>query len=87
MWKANPLKQKFEVDHGIAFSLWRNNDLWNLFPATREANHAKSDRLPTSDLLHRRRDGIIGSWELLRGAYPDRVESGPSKTEAKRNPA
>ncbi len=62
------------VDHGIAFSLWRNNDLWNLFPANSAVNQSKSDRLPTADLLLRRRDSIIGCWELLSGAYPDRFK-------------
>lgn len=79
VWTARRLDQQFDVDHGIAFSLWRNNDLWNLFPANAAANNAKSDRLPTADLLRRRRGSIIGCWELLSAAYPSRFEREASR--------
>ncbi len=65
---------RFEVDHVIPFALWRNNDLWNLLPATRAANNSKRDRLPTRRLLYRQRDSVTGYWEALRGAHPPRFE-------------
>jgi hypothetical protein len=34
VWTGTVLR-RFEVDHLIPFSLWYNNDLWNLLPAAR----------------------------------------------------
>lgn len=67
-------KDKFDVDHIIPFSLWHNNDLWNLVPASPRANNQKSDKLPTRELMHRCRDNIIGHWEVLRTAHTARFD-------------
>lgn len=75
VWTGRPLRmERFDVDHVIPFSLWRNNDLWNLLPSHPSANNEKRDRLPTLPLLHRRRDAIIGCWEVLRGNLADRFD-------------
>jgi len=34
VWSGNSLGRRFDVDHVLPFSLWRNNDLWNLLPAS-----------------------------------------------------
>jgi hypothetical protein len=65
VWSGKPLKGKFEVDHVIPFDLWRNNDSWNLLPASKTANISKSNKLPSTDLLRRRKDFILGYWEVL----------------------
>lgn len=66
VWSDKSLScARFDIDHAMPFSLWRNNDLWNLFPADKAVNNHKSDRLPTYELLKRRRDTIIGYWEGL----------------------
>lgn len=75
VWTERRLSGQFEVDHAMPFSLWRNNDLWNLFPASDEANRSKSDRLPTYDLLHRRRDLIIHCWRGLDEAFGERFRT------------
>jgi hypothetical protein len=62
----------FAVDHAMPFSLWRNNDLWNLFPAAPVINAAKSDKLPTYGLLNRQRDTIINYWRGLDCALGER---------------
>ena len=66
VWTGKSLKDKYEVDHVIPFDLWHNNDLWNLMPATKDANRQKSNRLPSSELLLERKDRIIGYWEEIR---------------------
>ena len=39
VWTGTVLRpDKFDVDHVIPFSLWHNNDLWNLVPASPAAN-------------------------------------------------
>lgn len=72
VWTERPLSHHFAVDHAMPFALWRNNDLWNLFPADTSANQRKSDRLPTYDLLQRRRDRIVHYWQGLHEALDER---------------
>jgi hypothetical protein len=75
-WTDRPLSRaKFDVDHVIPFSAWKNNDLWNLLPADARVNRNKLDRIVTADLLHRRRDPIIACWETLRAASADRFDA------------
>jgi len=64
----------FDVDHAMPFSYWRNNDLWNLFPASPETNAHKRDKLPTYRQLHRSRDLILDYWRGLNGAMGERFE-------------
>lgn len=75
VWTDRDLTKSFQVDHAIPFSLWRNNDLWNLFPSSDRANLQKSDRLPTYALLQKQRDSIIHCWRGLDQAFGDRFRS------------
>lgn len=59
------------VDHVIPFSLWGNNDLWNLLPADKRINGQKSDKLPAADLLMERRADVLERWTMLRDAIPE----------------
>jgi SAM-dependent methyltransferase/SOS-response transcriptional repressor LexA len=73
VWSEKPLgSDRFDVDHAMPFSLWRNNDLWNLFPAAPSVNAQKSDKLPTYELLNLRRDTIIPYWRGLHSALGER---------------
>jgi SOS-response transcriptional repressor LexA len=75
VWTGQPLTGAFQVDHAMPFSLWRNNDLWNLLPASDRANREKRDRLPTYDLLQRQRDSIIHCWRGLDTAFDARFRN------------
>jgi hypothetical protein len=66
VWTGANLKESFEVDHVIPFDLWHNNDSWNLLPITRAANSKKSNKLPSSELLKKRKDIIVGYWETVK---------------------
>lgn len=72
VWTGERLCSRFDVDHMIPFSVWGNNDWWNLLPSQPSINNAKRDALPTRTLLRRRRDAIIGYWELYHGHTPQR---------------
>jgi len=73
-WSGERITGRFDVDHIIPFSLWRNNDLWNLVPVLPVINSKKRDRLPTRDLLLCRKDYVLYCWEALRAAYQPRFE-------------
>lgn len=76
VWTGEPLRSGgFAVDHAIPFSLWHNNDLWNLFPAKRSVNQSKLDRLPTQRVLLARRPAITDTWDLYRETFPERFGS------------
>jgi len=74
VWSERSLSRGFEVDHVIPFSLWRNNDLWNLLPVLPVVNREKWNRLPTRNLLMRRKDRIVECWGNLRSAYLHRFD-------------
>lgn len=69
-WSGRPLKQHFVVDHAIPFSLWANNDLWNLLRVDQQVNSNKSDKLPSAQLLNDRRAAVLEDWVVLRSAQP-----------------
>ena len=55
----------YDVDHMIPFSAWKNNDLWNLLPSQATTNNQKRDKIPSVDLIERRKDLILHYWELI----------------------
>ena len=62
----------YDVDHMIPFSVWKNNDLWNLLPSEAKTNNQKRDKIPSIDLIVRRKDLIFHYWELLNDNQPQR---------------
>jgi SAM-dependent methyltransferase len=74
VWSDKQLNNSFEVDHVIPFSLWFNNDLWNLLPADKKINLEKSNKIVTREILLKRRDPIIFYWEILKEALENRFE-------------
>jgi hypothetical protein len=70
VWSGKPLGERFDVDHAIPYSVWRNNDLWNLLPCDAKLNNSKRDKLPSGTLLLQSRDRIIEYWRLYDAAAP-----------------
>jgi SAM-dependent methyltransferase len=70
-WTGKRLGARFAVDHVIPFSLWGNNDLWNLLPVDERVNGQKADKLPSDVLLRDRRLTVIANWSMLRDQMPD----------------
>jgi SAM-dependent methyltransferase/SOS-response transcriptional repressor LexA len=88
VWTQVPLgDRRFDVDHAIPFTIWHNNDLWNLLPADARVNNAKRDRLVSRDTLARSRDAIITSWRITRAAMPARFDLELNRTLFGRNHA
>ncbi|WP_338820609.1 HNH endonuclease domain-containing protein [Acidovorax temperans] len=69
-WSGKQLNTGFAVDHVIPFSLWGNNDLWNLVAADQRVNLNKSDKLPARELLWDRQPILMRGWEALRDCLP-----------------
>jgi hypothetical protein len=63
-----------DIDHMLPFSVWKNNDLWNLLPAEKVINSEKSDKIPTPELIYRRQDIIFEYWDLLKSNYEFRFQ-------------
>jgi SAM-dependent methyltransferase len=70
-WSGKTLRGEFVVDHAIAFSLWGNNDLWNLMQVDGKVNGLKSDKLPSAQLLEGRRHAVLEDWAVLRESMPE----------------
>jgi len=66
VWTGASLGTQFVVDHAIPFSLWKNNDLWNLLPSSKSVNADKRDKLVGRRTLETSRDRIMYYWEVLR---------------------
>lgn len=75
----------FVVDHVIPFSLWHNNELWNLLPADAKVNGQKSDRIVTRDTLRAAEPLVIRYWQETRRQEPFRFDVEISRTLLGRN--
>lgn len=73
-WSGKPLLTDFDVDHIIPFSLWHNNDLWNLVPVLPVINNRKRDKLPTHNMLFKRKDCLLYYWDTLRNKHQNRFD-------------
>ncbi len=65
VWSGKPLiPQTSDIDHVLPFSVWFNNDLWNLLPADKKINNQKRDKIPSPELIEKRADAIFWYWKL-----------------------
>jgi len=74
VWTGKALAGKYHVDHVIPYSVWGNNDYWNLLPCQDKVNSQKSDSLPTHSLIHARTDSIVQYWQFYRKNLPNRFD-------------
>lgn len=66
IWSGKSITSDLNIDHMLPFSVWKNNDLWNLMPSKEIINKRKRDKIPSIELLEKRKDQIIYYWEFLR---------------------
>jgi len=74
VWTGKALAGKFHVDHVIPYSVWGNNDYWNLLPCQDKINSQKSDSLPTHALIRERTDCIVYYWHYYRKHFTNRFD-------------
>ena len=65
VWSDKKIR-KFDIDHLLPYSIWFSNDLWNLLPASPDLNRKKSDKIPSPELIERKKDNIIYYWERYK---------------------
>ena len=86
VWSARKLRMnRFDVDHVIPFSLWHNNDLWNLLPADPKVNNSKRDKIVTHQTLLESKDRIIHYWKMVYKEEPVRFSTAVNRTLSKGN--
>lgn len=73
VWTGKPITS-YDVDHMIPFSVWKNNDLWNLLPSDAKTNNQKRDKIPSIELIERRKDLIFHYWNLLNENQTQRFQ-------------
>ena len=64
-------KSRLNLDHVVPFSVWKNNDLWNLLPASKTVNSQKSDKVPSWERLEASRETIFHYWTFLYKSEPE----------------
>jgi len=73
VWSGRKIKN-YDIDHMIPFSIWRNNDLWNLLPTDPKINNQKRDKIPAPQLIEKRKDLILDYWHVAQSAHEKRFE-------------
>ena len=65
IWSGKKLKNgNYDIDHLLPYSVWFNNDLWNLLPCDSSVNGKKSNKIPSPELILKRKDIIISYWDI-----------------------
>lgn len=58
----------------MPYSLWQNNNLWNLVPVKKSVNLRKRDKIPTPELIERSSERIKSVWRLYAESYGSQFE-------------
>lgn len=69
VWSGREIRGDLNIDHVLPYSLWQNNNLWNLLPVSAPVNSKKRDRIPTPGLIDRSAGRIREVWGLYAGSY------------------
>jgi len=64
VWSGDTIS-RYDIDHIIPFTIWKNNDLWNLLPARPDLNNQKRDKIPSPALIENRRELITHYWDVI----------------------
>ena len=62
-------KDNISVDHVIPWSFMYSDDIWNLVITSRPVNSAKSNSIPSSDVIEKLKERNNALDKLLTGAF------------------
>ncbi|HMR88536.1 MAG TPA: HNH endonuclease domain-containing protein [Saprospiraceae bacterium] len=71
VWSGSNIS-KYDIDHMLPFSIYKNNDLWNLLPSSPSTNSAKLDKIPSLNLITKQKELIIHYWEVINQYQTER---------------
>lgn len=71
VWTGKKINS-FDIDHLIPFSVWKNNDLWNLLPSDSVINNKKRDKIPKPEIIERQKNLILDYWGIIQENQPTR---------------
>lgn len=71
VWTGKKIN-KFDVDHMVPFSVWKNNDLWNLLPSEPVTNNKKRNKIPSVELIEQQKKHILDYWGLINEKHNER---------------
>ena len=76
VWTGTKMTKTKEsnIDHVIPFSIWKNNDLWNLLPSTAKINNNKRDKIPTPEIIEKQKELILEYWEIIYESQSQRFQ-------------
>jgi hypothetical protein len=72
VWSGKELRgNTYDVDHVLPYSVWFNNDLWNMLPTDRKLNqNLKKAMIPTAKLIEYRAETIKHYWNQYMQEWP-----------------
>jgi SAM-dependent methyltransferase len=70
VWTGKLIDNDLHVDHAIPYSVWNNNDYWNMLPCHYKVNLDKKDSLPAQSLITERADIIVDYWRIYKQHFP-----------------
>lgn len=73
VWTGKKIKS-YDIDHLIPFSIWKNNDLWNLLPAASKINSQKRDKIPSPNIIEKQKNLILDYWEMMHKYHQKRFQ-------------
>lgn len=73
VWTGRRLTN-YHIDHMIPFSVWKNNDLWNLLPSDARINGKKLDKIPSPAIIEKQKDLILNYWGIIAENLPKRFQ-------------
>jgi hypothetical protein len=73
VWTGRHLSS-YDIDHLIPFSVWKNNDLWNLLPSDSRINNMKRDKIPSPEIIERQKQLILDYWSVIYKYQSERFE-------------
>lgn len=74
VWTGKKIS-KYDIDHLIPFSVWKNNDLWNLLPSGSTINNQKRDKIPSPKIIEQQKDLILDYWEIIAKHQNNRFQA------------
>lgn len=76
VWTGSSLKRGFHIDHTIPYSMWQNNNLWNLVPVKSSINLSKRDLIPSPSLIDDSANRIKRIWGLYADRFGKQFDQG-----------